>query len=137
MIGDIGDIVGPGLGTDGNLSAANGESRTASEAISKGQLMRIDDTGKWVVGNVDTYENATVVAIATDSASAGENLLGIYIGKVSVPSTTTDSKALFLSSTGYPIETATTIVGEYVTRIGKGLFQDTVYVQCEEPVEVA
>ena len=133
---NIGDVVGPGLGEDGNLSEANGEVRKAAETIQKGQLLRIDSNGQWVVGSIDTYENATVVAIATESGSVGADVLGIYIGKVSIPSTATDSVALFLGSDGFSTETATTIVGEYITRIGKGLFQDTIYVQCEEPVEV-
>ena len=133
---NIGDVVGPGLGEDGNLSEANGEVRKAADTIQKGQLLRIDNNGQWVVGSVDTYENATVVAMATENGNIGDDVLGIYIGKVSVPSTATDSVALFLGSDGFSTETATTVVGEYITRIGKGLFQDTIYVQCEEPVEV-
>lgn len=137
-ISSIGDVVGPGLGEDGALSEANGESRIAAVSIVAGQPLRIDTDGKWTACSVDTYENATAIAIASASGSAGSEVLGIYIGKLELSTSTfTSSQPLFLAADGSITDVATTIIGEYITRLGKGLYSGSIYVQCEEPVEVS
>ena len=135
--GDIGDIVGPGLGVDGDLSEANGERRIASVDIAEGDPLRIDVNGMWALCDINSYTNATAVAIATETGSASSDVLGIYVGKVDITNLPfTNSEALFISDTGKITNVATTIINTYVTCLGKGLYNGSMYVQCEEPTKV-
>lgn len=135
--GDIGDIVGPGLGVDGDLSEANGERRVAAVDITEGDPLRIDINGMWARCSINSYKEATAVAIATESGAAASKVLGIYVGKVDITSLGySDSEALFISDTGTITNVATSVIGTYITKLGKGLYPGAMYVQCEEPVEV-
>lgn len=112
--------------------------KIASIDIPVGCLIKMDDKDNCSPAGVSNEASASVVGICTDSVLAGELttilLLGVFedASLVSIPF----GASLFQDNQGNITQNATSIVGEFYTRVGKSFGNGIVLIKPEEPVEV-
>lgn len=112
--------------------------RVASEDLDIGDTVYAVNSTNVGIGDIDTYEKASVIGIATNTALTGENvtvkLLGVFTDPqyAAIP----NGVPVFQDTNGKLTTAATTIVGEFWTRIGDSLGGGSILVKPEEPTEV-
>jgi hypothetical protein len=113
--------------------------KVANEDLLIGDIVKMDNNLSCSKSGVDTRGNASVVGVCVTSANSGSTvtiqIMGIFENSVyaSIPY----GKAIYQTNDGKLTVNATSIVGEFYTRVGKSYGNGVILIKPEEPVEVA
>lgn len=112
--------------------------KTANEDLVIGDSVKMDDANSCSKSGVDTRENASVVGLCVSDALSGEDVTILLLGLIDNPVflSIPFGVSVFQNNSGGVTINATTIVGEFWTRIGKSYGNGVILVGPEEPVEV-
>lgn len=124
--------------TEESLSANRLEiDKIASGSIGYLQLVTLIDNDTVEVAGVDSRQKATIFGLALNTASDGDLVRILLFGHYEDVSLNFSlHENLFQDMNGNLTTTASTIVGEYWTRIGRSYGNGAIFISPEPPVEV-
>lgn len=109
----------------------------AGEAISLGDLVRLDSSTHAFKAVTDSYVESKVIGIALNSASLSNNvkvlLFGVYEeAGLAFPV----NEPLFLQGSGGISLTSPSSSGKFITNIGQSLGNDLIFINIRNPIEI-
>lgn len=134
----IGDIVGPGLGEDGNAADSAkllADKKICDETITKGSWVALTSETNVSLGQYDVEELATIYGMAITDGNFGDEIDIILFGRAEydfIPNRPINT-ILYLGANG---TSRTTMPSSgYRTRVGVG-YGASVFIQIYEPIEI-
>jgi len=123
---------------DESLSAKRLEiDKIATGSVDFLDLVTLISTTNVKTSSVDTKQNATVFGLALNSAINGAVVRVLLFGHLEdVSLSFALNESLFQNSLGKLTGTATTIVGEYWSRVGRSYGSGSIFIDPEPPIEV-
>lgn len=123
---------------DESLSAKRLEiDKLATGSVAFLDLVTLVSTTHVETSNVDTKQNATVFGLALNAAIDGELVRVLLFGHFEdVSLTFALNESLFQDASGSLTSIATTIVGEYWSRVGRSYGPGSIFIDPEAPIEV-